>query len=59
MSRRGLLVEWGGVLTTSPFESFATFVAAEGLPEYAMRAAFARGGPLQDLFVRARDRRGL
>jgi epoxide hydrolase-like predicted phosphatase len=37
MSRRGLLVDWGGVLTTSPFESFATFAAAEGLPEYAMR----------------------
>jgi epoxide hydrolase-like predicted phosphatase len=29
---RGLLVDYGGVLTTSPFDSFADFCAQEGVP---------------------------
>lgn len=42
--RTGLLVDWGGVLTTNVFESFAAFCADEGLPPDAVRDAF-RGDP--------------
>ncbi len=35
-----LLVDWGGVLTTSVFTSFQAFCAREGLPPEAARAAF-------------------
>ena len=37
---RGLLVDWGGVLTSSVFESFAAFCTAEGLHEDAVKDAF-------------------
>ncbi len=40
--RRGLLIDWGGVLTTNVFESFAAFCDAEGLRPEAVRDAFAR-----------------
>lgn len=49
--RRGVLVDWGGVLTTSPYASFEEFAAAEGLAPGSMRPALARGGALHDLFV--------
>ena len=39
--RHGLLVDFGGVLTSSVFASFAAFCAAEGLPEDTVRRAFA------------------
>lgn len=40
--RSGLLVDYGGVLTTNVFESFAAFCAAEGLATETVREAFAR-----------------
>ena len=52
MTPRGLMLDWGGVLTTSPFESFARFAQAEGLPEDAVRIAARRGGALHEPFVR-------
>ena len=36
----GLLIDWGGVLTTSVLGSFAAFDRAEGLPENTIRDAF-------------------
>lgn len=38
--RHGLLVDYGGVLTTSVFASFAAFCTAEGLEPAAVRDAF-------------------
>lgn len=38
--RRGLLVDWGGVLTTSVFASFAAFCADEGLAADRVAQAF-------------------
>ena len=37
----GLLVDWGGVLTTNVFDSFEAFCAREGISADAVRAAFA------------------
>jgi putative hydrolase of the HAD superfamily len=34
--RRGLIVDWGGVLTSSPFASFQAFCTIEGLDENAV-----------------------
>jgi len=42
--RRGLLVDWGGVMTTDLFASFNAFCAAEGLDPNALAHAF-RGDP--------------
>jgi putative hydrolase of the HAD superfamily len=41
MTQRALLVDFGGVLTTSIWESFDAFCRAEGLPEGAVRRLFA------------------
>jgi epoxide hydrolase-like predicted phosphatase len=41
---RGLLVDWGGVLTTSPFDSFADFCTQEGLDQETVARAL-RGDP--------------
>jgi epoxide hydrolase-like predicted phosphatase len=38
--RKGLLVDFGGVLTTNVFESFAAFCEQEGLPRHHVRDAF-------------------
>jgi epoxide hydrolase-like predicted phosphatase len=38
--RPGLLVDWGGVMTTDVFASFAAFCAREGLPEDAVARLF-------------------
>ena len=38
--RRGLIVDFGGVLTTDVFASFRAFCQAEGLPEDAVRECF-------------------
>ena len=40
----GLLIDWGGVLTTSMMGSFDAFSRREGLGEHAVRQAF-RDGP--------------
>ena len=39
-TRKGLLVDFGGVLTTNVFESFAAFCEAEGLEPERVRDAF-------------------
>jgi putative hydrolase of the HAD superfamily len=39
-TRKGLLVDFGGVLTTNVFASFASFCTAEGLEEARVRDAF-------------------
>ena len=39
-ARRGLLVDFGGVLTTNVFASFASFCEAEGLESSVVRDAF-------------------
>ncbi len=41
---RGLLVDWGGVMTTNLFHSFSAFCEAEGLDPTALAQAF-RGDP--------------
>jgi putative hydrolase of the HAD superfamily len=40
MAPRGLLLDFGGVLTTNIWESFDAFCRAEGLPEGAVRRVF-------------------
>jgi putative hydrolase of the HAD superfamily len=42
--RRGLLVDWGGVLTTNLFDAFAGFCRAEGLAPTTVRDAFLGEG---------------
>ena len=44
--RRGLIVDYGGVLTSSPFASFQQFCVDEGLDENAIMARLRadRGG---------------
>jgi putative hydrolase of the HAD superfamily len=42
---RGLLVDWGGVLTTDVFASFAAFCEAEGLPPETVRERFRGEDP--------------
>ncbi len=44
MARRGLLVDFGGVLTTDVFSSFQAFCEAEGLEPDTVRERF-RGDP--------------
>lgn len=48
-SRCGLLVDFGGVLTTDVFAAFRDFCAAEGLPEETMRDAFMRDDTARNL----------
>jgi putative hydrolase of the HAD superfamily len=40
VGRAGLLIDWGGVLTSSVFEAFAAFCEAEGLDPQTLRRAF-------------------
>lgn len=47
--RRGLLVDFGGVLTTSVFESFQAFCEAEGLAPDAVRRRFMSDPEAQQL----------
>jgi epoxide hydrolase-like predicted phosphatase len=46
--RRGLLVDWGGVLTTDVFASFRVFCAAEGLPPDTVRDLFREDARARD-----------
>ena len=41
---RGLLVDFGGVLTTNVFQSFKTFCRNEGLPEDTVKETFRERG---------------
>jgi putative hydrolase of the HAD superfamily len=50
-SYRGLLVDWGGVMTTNVFESFRAFCAAEGLAPEAIGERFRRDPASRELLV--------
>lgn len=50
-ARRGLLVDFGGVLTTDLFASFAAFCAAEGIDPNTLRDAFRRDPEARDLLI--------
>jgi epoxide hydrolase-like predicted phosphatase len=58
--RRGLIVDWGGVLTTDVFASFRAFCEAEGLAPDTVRDLFREDprarGLLADLETGALDR---
>lgn len=45
----GLLVDWGGVMTTNLFDSFAAFCEAEGIDRDALREAFRSSPDAQEL----------
>jgi putative hydrolase of the HAD superfamily len=49
---QGLLVDYGGVLTTNLFGSFASFCTKEGLDPQALRAAFAGDKEAARMLVR-------
>jgi len=51
VARDGLLVDWGGVLTTDLFASFASFAAAEGLDSEHVRGLFRRDRDARRLLV--------
>jgi epoxide hydrolase-like predicted phosphatase len=46
-----LLIDWGGVLTTSMMGSFDAFSAREGLPEHAVRHAFKERAGARDALI--------
>ncbi|MDA0180269.1 HAD family phosphatase [Solirubrobacter phytolaccae] len=46
----GLLIDWGGVLTTSVLAAFDAFSVRQGWPEHALRSAF-RDGPARTHLV--------
>lgn len=50
-SRRGLLVDWGGVLTTNVFESFQAFCVDEGLRPESVRDAFMKDPMARELLA--------
>jgi epoxide hydrolase-like predicted phosphatase len=47
----GLLIDWGGVLTTSMLESFDAFSVREGLGEHAVRKAFRDGSEARQALI--------
>jgi putative hydrolase of the HAD superfamily len=49
MARDGLLVDFGGVLTTNVFDSFAEFCRDEGLPPDTVRERFMQDREARDL----------
>lgn len=49
--RRGLLVDWGGVLTTNVFESFEAFCVDEGLRPETVRDAFVEDPAARELLA--------
>jgi putative hydrolase of the HAD superfamily len=49
--KRGLLIDWGGVLTTDLFASFASFCAAEGLEVAKVRELFRGDEAARSLLV--------
>jgi putative hydrolase of the HAD superfamily len=50
-SYRGLLVDWGGVMTTNVFDSFRAFCEAEGLSPEAVGERFRRDPESRELLV--------
>jgi putative hydrolase of the HAD superfamily len=51
VARKGLLVDWGGVLTTDLFASFASFCEAEGLEAAKVRDLFRHDEAARGLLV--------
>jgi epoxide hydrolase-like predicted phosphatase len=49
--RRGLIVDWGGVLTTDVFASFRAFCVAEGLAPDTVRDLFREDPRARDLLA--------
>jgi epoxide hydrolase-like predicted phosphatase len=49
--RRGLLVDWGGVMTSSLFNAFAGFCATEGLDPHALRHTFRHDPAARALLI--------
>jgi len=47
----GLLIDWGGVLTTNVFDSFTAFCVREGLPADHVRTAFRTDPHAHELLV--------
>jgi putative hydrolase of the HAD superfamily len=54
-ARAGLLVDWGGVMTTDVFGTFAAFCAAEGLSAEAVRDRFRHDPASRELLVGLED----
>jgi epoxide hydrolase-like predicted phosphatase len=50
--RHGLILDYGGVLTASPFASFEAFCAVEGLAPDAVRSLFRDDPQARDLLAR-------
>jgi epoxide hydrolase-like predicted phosphatase len=50
-ARKGLLVDWGGVLTSSPFQSFRAFCAAEQIDPDALAAIFRANPRGRELLI--------
>ncbi len=48
---RGLLVDWGGVLTTDVFDSFRAFCELEGLAPDAIASAFSNDVDCRNLLI--------
>ncbi len=48
---RGLLVDWGGVMTTNVFDSFRAFCEAEGLSPEAIGERFRRDPDSRELLI--------
>jgi putative hydrolase of the HAD superfamily len=51
MAHKGLLIDWGGVLTTDLFASFASFCEAEGLEAAKVRNLFRHDQDARALLV--------
>jgi epoxide hydrolase-like predicted phosphatase len=47
----GLLLDWGGVMTTNLFASFGAFCATEGLAPDLLREAFRHDGETRDALI--------
>jgi len=50
-TRRGLLIDWGGVLTTDLFASFAAFCETEGLEQAKVRDLFRHDEGARELLI--------
>lgn len=51
LSREGLLLDWGGVMTTNLFSSFTAFCEAEGLDPQALATAFRKDPSARELLI--------
>jgi epoxide hydrolase-like predicted phosphatase len=51
MAHSGLLIDWGGVLTTDLFASFGSFCEAEGLDTQRVRNLFRHDREARDLLI--------